>query len=121
MPNQFRLDQLWWNQDYRSFVEQAAELVSGYGGSLSGEHGDGQSRGELLPIMFGNKIMDAFREFKSIWDPDWKMNPGKIIDANPLDSDLRLGAGYRPWKPETHFSIPTTKAVLPMQRCVASG
>lgn len=110
-------------KDYRSFVEQAAELVSGYGGSLSGEHGDGQSRGELLPIMFGNKIMDAFREFKSIWDPDGKMNPGKIIDANPLDSDLRLGAGYRPWKPETHFQYPDDEGSFAHAtlRCVGVG
>ncbi len=93
-------------KNYRSFVEQAAELVTGYGGSLSGEHGDGQSRGELLPIMFGKEIMNAFREYKTIWDPDWKMNPGKVIDANPLDSNLRLGADYKPWEPETHFKYP---------------
>ena len=49
-----------------------------YGGSLSGEHGDGQARGELLPRMFSPEIIEAFREFKSIWDPDWKMNPGKV-------------------------------------------
>ena len=54
---------------------------STYGGSLSGEHGDGQSRAEFLPKMFGEDIVDAFREFKSIWDPDWKMNPGKVVDA----------------------------------------
>lgn len=91
---------------YRSFAEQAAVLVAGYGGSFSGEHGDGQSRGELLPLMFGPEIMHAFRDFKRIWDPDWKMNPGKVIDANPLDSDLRLGADYHPWEPPTHFKYP---------------
>ena len=48
-----------------------------YGGSLSGEHGDGQARGELLPRMYSPEMIDAFREFKAIWDPDWKMNPGK--------------------------------------------
>ena len=110
-------------KNYRSFMEAAAELVTSYGGSLSGEHGDGQSRGELLPIMFGPEIMNAFREFKSIWDPEWKMNPGKVIDANPLDSDLRLGADYRPWEPETHFQFPDDHGSFAHAtlRCVGVG
>ena len=61
--------------NYRKFVEEAADLVVSYGGSLSGEHGDGQSRAELLPKMFGPALIQAFREFKALWDPDWKMNP----------------------------------------------
>ncbi len=93
-------------KDYRSFVEHAAELVSNYGGSLSGEHGDGQCRAELLPIMFGKEIIQAFRDFKTIWDPDWKMNPGKVINPYPLDSNLRLGGNYKPWEPKTHFKYP---------------
>jgi FAD/FMN-containing dehydrogenase/Fe-S oxidoreductase len=110
-------------KNYRSFVEQAAELVTSYGGSLSGEHGDGQARGELLPIMFGKELMNAFREFKSIWDPDWKMNPGKIIDANPLDSDLKLGANYDPWEPRTHFQFPNDHGSFAHAtlRCVGVG
>ena len=110
-------------RNYRSFAEHAAELVTRYGGSLSGEHGDGQSRGELLPIMFGNEIMSAFREFKRIWDPEWKMNPGKVIDANALDSDLRLGADYRPWEPKTHFKFPDDNGSLAHAtlRCVGVG
>jgi FAD/FMN-containing dehydrogenase len=56
---------------FRAFLFEAADLVVGFGGSLSGEHGDGQSRAELLPKMFGEDIMAAFREFKSIWDPEW--------------------------------------------------
>ncbi len=91
---------------YRAFVQEAAELVARYGGSLSGEHGDGQSRGELLPIMFGSEIVQAFREYKSIWDPARKMNPGKVVDARPLDADLRLGGDYHPWEPKTHFRFP---------------
>ena len=63
---------------YGEFVERAADLVVSYGGSLSGEHGDGQSRGALLPKMFGPELMQAFVEFKSIWDPDNKMNPDKV-------------------------------------------
>ncbi len=108
---------------YRSFVEHAAELVTKYGGSLSGEHGDGQCRAELLPIMFGKQIVEAFREYKSIWDPDWKMNPGKVVDPNPLDANLRLGADYRPAAPKTHFKFPEdggsfSHATL---RCVGVG
>ena len=66
---------------FRKFVEEAADLVVSYGGSLSGEHGDGQARAELLPKMFGPELMQAFRDFKSAWDPDWKMNPGKLIGS----------------------------------------
>ncbi len=93
-------------QKYRSFVESAADMVKGYGGSFSGEHGDGQSRGELLPKMFGNEVVEAFREFKSIWDPDNRMNPGKVVDPNRLDENLRLGVDYAPKEPKTNFTFP---------------
>ncbi|HEX7232328.1 MAG TPA: FAD-linked oxidase C-terminal domain-containing protein [Candidatus Binatia bacterium] len=92
-------------EKYRSFIHRAADLVISYGGSLSGEHGDGQSRGELLPKMFGTELMRAFHEFKSIWDPEWKMNPGKIIDPYRADENLRLGIDYRPPQFETHFKF----------------
>ncbi len=75
---------------YREFQEEAAELVIRYGGSLSGEHGDGQTWGHLLPKMFGPELVEAFREFKSIWDPQNKMNPGKVVDAFRSDENLRL-------------------------------
>jgi FAD/FMN-containing dehydrogenase len=54
--------------------------VTKYGGSLSGEHGDGQSKAEFLYKMFGPDLIEAFREFKRLWDPVWKMNPGKIVE-----------------------------------------
>ncbi len=105
---------------FRRFMEEAADLVVRYGGSISGEHGDGQSRGELLPKMFGPELMQAFRDFKSLWDPDWKMNPGKLIDPYRLDENLRLGAGYDPWQPETHFKFPDDHGSLAAAtlRCV---
>ncbi len=108
---------------FRSFMEQAADLVVSYGGSLSGEHGDGQARAELYPKMFGPELVQAFREFKSIWDPDWKMNPGKLVDANRMDENLRLGADYRPWEPETHFRYPEDHGSLAHAtlRCVGVG
>ena len=74
---------------YRHYVTAAAELVVSLGGSLSGEHGDGQSRGELLGLMYGPELVEAFGEFKRLWDPDGLMNPGKVVDANPLDSNIR--------------------------------
>ncbi|HEY1678157.1 MAG TPA: FAD-linked oxidase C-terminal domain-containing protein [Candidatus Sulfotelmatobacter sp.] len=113
---------------FRRFVEEAADLVIGYGGSLSGEHGDGQARAELLPKMFGPELMEAFRKFKSIWDPDWKMNPGKLIGppgetVNKLDANLRLGENYAPWQPETHFQFPEDHGSLSQAalRCVGVG
>jgi len=90
---------------YRAFVEEAADLVVSYGGSISGEHGDGQSRAELLPKMFGPELIEAFREFKSIWDPDWKMNPGKVVDPYPLDSNIRLGPDFAPPQVKSHFAF----------------
>ena len=110
-------------RNYRSFVEQAADLVVRLGGSLSGEHGDGQSRGELLPRMYGPELMEAFHEFKTIWDPDWKMNPGKVLNPYRLDENLRLGTGYNPPRVPTHFQFPNehggfAKATL---RCVGVG
>ena len=108
---------------YRKFVEEAADLVVSYGGSLSGEHGDGQARAELLPKMFGPELVGAFREFKAIWDPDWKMNPGKVVQPNRLDENLRLGAGYQPWDPPTHFKFPQDQGSLAHAtlRCVGVG
>ncbi|HEX5452478.1 MAG TPA: FAD-linked oxidase C-terminal domain-containing protein [Stellaceae bacterium] len=91
---------------FRTYMEEATGICLRYGGSLSGEHGDGQAKGELLPRMFGADLIQAFREFKTIWDPHWRMNPGKIIDAYPLDSNLRLGPDYAPRKVETYFHFP---------------
>ncbi len=88
---------------FRAFIDDAADLVASYGGSFSGEHGDGQARGALLGKMFGPELLGAFREFKSLWDPDWKMNPGKLITPYEPDENLRLGSRYEPWNPETHF------------------
>jgi FAD/FMN-containing dehydrogenase/Fe-S oxidoreductase len=90
---------------YGDFVEQAADLVVRYGGSLSGEHGDGQSRGALLHKMFGPELVNAFRQFKAIWDPLNRMNPHKVVDAYLPTENLRLGADYHPRQPATHFKF----------------
>src|SRR5213078_3044300 len=91
---------------FRRFLDEASDLVLELGGSLSGEHGDGQSRAELLPMMFGDELVRAFEEFKSIWDPDWKMNPGKVVQPYRVDENLRLGADYEPWRPKVKFAYP---------------
>ena len=108
---------------FRRFMEEAADLVVSYGGSLSGEHGDGQARGELLPKMFGPELMQAFSRFKSAWDPDGKMNPGKLISPYKLDENLRLGAGYAPWQPQTTFAFQQDHGSLAEAtlRCVGVG
>ena len=81
---------------YRAFMEEAADLCMSYGGSLSGEHGDGQQRAELLGKQYGEELLEAMREFKRIWDPEWLMNPGKVIDAYRMDEHLKLGVDYNP-------------------------
>ncbi|MHB1951283.1 MAG: FAD-binding and (Fe-S)-binding domain-containing protein [Acidiferrobacteraceae bacterium] len=108
---------------FRSFLEAAADLVVSYGGSLSGEHGDGQARGELLTKMFGPELVQAFAEFKAIWDPDGRMNPGKVVNPYRVDQHLRLGATYRPPSLATEFKYPDdnhsfASATL---RCVGVG
>jgi FAD/FMN-containing dehydrogenase/Fe-S oxidoreductase len=115
---------------FRAFLDQAADLVIAHGGSLSGEHGDGRARAALLPKMFGSDLMQAFREFKSLWDPDNRMNPAILMDpagdSTPIyqpDEGFRLGAAYQSKKPETFFQFPDDhgsfgEATL---RCVGVG
>ncbi len=110
-------------RDFRAFLERAADLVVSYGGSFSGEHGDGQARAELLPRMYGERLIRAFGRFKAIFDPDDRMNPGKVMPPYPLDSHLRLGVDYDHGGVETVFAYPDDggsfgNAVL---RCVGVG
>ncbi|MGW6919202.1 FAD-binding and (Fe-S)-binding domain-containing protein [Kitasatospora sp. NPDC054939] len=81
---------------FREFLEAAADLVVSHGGSLSGEHGDGQARAELLPRMYPPAVIDLFARFKQIWDPENLLNPGALVDPRPLDSDLRFARPLRP-------------------------
>jgi FAD/FMN-containing dehydrogenase/Fe-S oxidoreductase len=110
-------------KNYRAFMEEATDLIVRYHGSFSGEHGDGQSRAEFLEKMFGPELIQAFHEFKSIWDPDWKMNPGKIVDPYRIDENLRLGPSYAPHQPETHFQFPEDRGSFARAtlRCVGVG
>jgi FAD/FMN-containing dehydrogenase/Fe-S oxidoreductase len=108
---------------FRRFIEEAADLVVKHGGSLSGEHGDGQSRAELLPKMFGDRIVQAFREFKAIWDPDSMMNPGKIVEPYRITENLRFGPQYHPTEVKTHFQYPEDDFHFShaTERCVGVG
>lgn len=109
---------------WRSFLRAAAELVVKYGGSLSGEHGDGQAKAEFLPIMYGEELMQAFREFKAIWDPHNRMNPGKVIDPYRADENLKYGPDYHPVRPATQFSFLSQEGHgfnRAVERCVGMG
>lgn len=90
---------------WREFSREIAELVVKYGGSLSGEHGDGQAKAEFLPIMFGEELMSAFQQFKAAWDPEKRMNPGKLIDAYKMDENLRFGPDYERPLPTTTLAF----------------
>jgi FAD/FMN-containing dehydrogenase/Fe-S oxidoreductase len=108
---------------FRQFMDRATDIALAHGGSISGEHGDGQARGALLPKMFGEELMSAFRTFKHIFDPTNRMNPGKLIDAHQPHEDLRLGADYNPWQPKTHFAFAEDNGSFASAnlRCVGVG
>ena len=108
---------------FRAFLDEAADLVASYGGSFSGEHGDGQARAALLEKMFGPELIGAFREFKALWDPEGKMNPGKVVSPYQPDENLRLGAAYDPWTPKTHFAFAEDEGHMnhALLRCVGVG
>ena len=90
---------------FRAAMVAIGDLVVEFGGSLSGEHGDGLARSELLPKMFGPELIGAFREFKRAFDPDQRMNPGVIVDPEPLDANLRIGPRYNPKPIRTRFDF----------------
>ena len=113
---------------WRRFLFDAAALVVKYGGSLSGEHGDGQAKAELLPVMYGPELMQAFLEFKRIWDPLGRMNPGKLVDAQGavyrVDEHLRLGPAYRPVNVATRLDFSSEVGegfARELERCVGMG
>jgi Fe-S oxidoreductase/FAD/FMN-containing dehydrogenase len=109
---------------WREFLREASLLVVRYGGSLSGEHGDGHARAEFLPLMFGPELIQAFREFKAAWDPQNRMNPGKIVDPFRVDEHLRLGPQYRPVAVQTRLAFRTPEGdgfARAVGHCVGMG
>jgi FAD/FMN-containing dehydrogenase/Fe-S oxidoreductase len=109
-------------QRLRPFLTDAAHLVTSYGGSLSGEHGDGRARSELLKIMYSPAAIDAFAAFKALFDPRGLLNPGVIVDPRPVDADLRLPAA-RPLRSSGGFALAGDGGDLSAaaHRCVGIG
>ena len=112
---------------YQKFMDEAVKLVISFGGTASGEHGDGQARGKFIPEMFGPDLYEAMRELKRIFDPHDKMNPGKTVtaqsDVYTNTQNLRIGADYSPPQPETHFSFSEDRGSFARAalRCVGVG
>lgn len=110
-------------EKYKKFMADATKLVLEHGGSISGEHGDGQSKAQFLNDMYGESIVAAFHEFKFIWDPQGKMNPGKVVYPYAIDENLRLGRDYNPPAQQTYFRYMRDEGNFSqaMLRCVGVG
>jgi FAD/FMN-containing dehydrogenase/Fe-S oxidoreductase len=92
--------------NFMRFMDEASDLVVSYGGSLSGEHGDGHGRAPFWPKMFGHELVRGMREFKQVWDPQARMNPGKLVNPYRVDQHLREGVDYNPVPVKTYFQYP---------------
>lgn len=108
---------------FRTFVEEAADLVLAHGGSLSGEHGDGQARGELLIRMYSPEVISLFESFKAVWDPTDVMNPGMLVRPRPLDVDLRVSPNSAREVTDVVFAYPHDGGdfAAALRRCVGVG
>ena len=109
--------------NFRAFLEDAADLAVAHGGSLSGEHGDGAARAELLPRMYPPSIIRAFEEFKGIWDPDGRLNPDRVVRPAKLDDDLRVFVGLPTIRdtPELAFAHDRGSFARATRRCLGVG
>lgn len=104
---------------FRRFSEEAAHLVVSHGGSLSGEHGDGQARAELLPAMYGAEMVGLFERAKDLWDPDGLLNPGMLVRPNRLDENLRFAVlPHRPVDVEFGYPADGGDFSAAVRRCV---
>ena len=108
---------------FRAFLTDAADLVVAHGGSLSGEHGDGQARGELLARMYRPEVLRAHADFAAIFDPGRLLNPGNVVQPRPLDANLRWAPSGPTATARTGFSYPNDGGSLPaaLRRCVGVG
>lgn len=108
---------------YRAFLEEAADLVKAHGGVLSGEHGDGQARGELLERLYGPELVRDMERFRAIWDPEGRMNPGAVVHPRPLDADLRFPDPETVADPPTTFRFPADDGSFhrAVSRCIGVG
>jgi len=106
---------------FRDFVEAAADLTAEHGGSLSGEHGDGRARSELLPRMYPTEILGLFAAVKHLFDPANLLNPGVLVDPRPLDADLRLAARLREPRHVLRLTHDAGSVVEAVHRCTGVG
>ncbi len=107
---------------FREITTAVAELVKKYGGSLSGEHGDGRLRGEFIPRMIGPENYELLRRIKHTWDPDNRFNPGKIVDTPPMDEQLRYEAEQPTREFATALDFSATGGLLRLaEKCNGSG
>ena len=117
----FELEDPAGRQTYRRFVEQAADLVASYGGSMSGEHGDGRARSELLPRMYSPQAIALMEQAKRILDPANLLNPGVLVDPAPFDADLRLAAPMKPIRTTLKLVHDSGSFKDAVHRCTAVG
>ena len=118
----FPLDQPGGPGVMRQFLTDAAHLVAAHGGSLSGEHGDGRARSELLPVMYSAGALAAFGAFKHLLDPDDLLNPGVLVRPRPLDADLRRpAAAPLPRQAGYAFTEDDGDLTTAVHRCVGVG
>ncbi len=110
-------------RDYRAFITEATDLVIGLGGSVSGEHGDGRARGEMVARMYGAESMDLFAQVKRAFDPDGVLNPHVIVDPVPIDHNLRQAGAAKDRHVATIFSYPedNNDFAQAQRRCVGVG
>jgi FAD/FMN-containing dehydrogenase/Fe-S oxidoreductase len=109
-------------QQFADITRDVALLVKKYRGSFSGEHGDGRLRGGFLPLLFGEKVYQAFVDLKNTWDPEGILNPGKIVGAPPIVSDLRYEEDQATRTFDTAYSFEQEGGLLRMaERCNGSG
>ncbi|MGI9156497.1 MAG: FAD-binding and (Fe-S)-binding domain-containing protein [Marmoricola sp.] len=106
---------------FRKFVEASADLVASYGGSMSGEHGDGRARSELLPRMYSSEAIEMMRQAKRILDPANLFNPGVLVDPAPFDADLRLATARRPVRPALRLTHDNGSFAAAVHRCTGVG
>lgn len=109
-------------QTMKEIAQEVADLVKKYRGSLSGEHGDGRARAPYIETVLGKEMMPLLRQVKELWDPDYRFNPGKIIKAKPIDTDLRFSPSYQKPQVDTVFHWrPSNGFDAAVEQCNGAG
>jgi len=117
----FTLESRQGRRDFRSFLDEAATLVASHGGTLSGEHGDGRARSELLPKMYSPAAIDLFARVKAVFDPHSMLNPGVLVGPRPFDADLRLATTMNEPRTELRLVHDDGSLVSAVHRCTGVG